>query len=60
MLRWAKTLHNLSLYAHSLCLIDQTQMFSLAQCPIICTNVIVLCRVKVENSEQNMKEQWVS
>ena len=28
------TLHNLLFYAHSLCLIDKTQKFSLAPCPI--------------------------
>ena len=35
MLRRASALHNLLFYhAHSLCLIDQTQTFSLAHCPI--------------------------
>ena len=34
MLSKASTLHNLLFYAHILCLIDQTQTFSLPHCPI--------------------------
>ena len=50
-LRRATTLHNLLFYAHSICLIDQTQKFSLAHCPIY-AGMFLFCAGSRLKSEQ--------
>ena len=56
MLRRAYALRNLLFYAYWLCLIDQTQTFSLAYCPAYAGNVL-FCAGSWLNKEI---EQWVS
>ena len=64
MLRRASTLHNLLLYAHSLCFIDQTQTFIIGSISNVCRNIFYLCGVSVEKSEHkyrlwNKIELWL-
>ena len=55
----ASTLHNLLFYAHSLCLIDKTQTFSLAHCPIH-AGMFLFCAGSTLKKVIKKIEQWVS
>ena len=60
MLRWATALHNFLFDAQSLCLIDQTQTFSLAFCPIY-TTMLLFCtwlKLKKKNKQTKGWNNW--
>ena len=52
MLRWATALHNFLFDAQSLCLIDQTQTFSLAFCPIYTTMLLFCTWLKLKKTNK--------
>ena len=59
MLVRVSALHNLLFYAHSLCLTDQTQTFSLAHCPIYAGMFLFFAESRLKKVNKKI-EQWVS
>jgi len=57
MLSRTSTLHNLLFYAHSLCLIDQTQTFLLAHCSI-CAGMCLFCSGSPLKKVNKKIKQW--
>ena len=57
MLSRTSTLHNLLFYAHSICLIDQTQTLLLAHCSI-CAGMCLLCSGSQLKKVNKKIKQW--